>query len=100
MTDEDVNERWRSRGVAAHLLDIGRNGLVDRWRAFVQEVETGYRLGLDDYCNDLDLREVIEAVGLGDDPEIRDLDARLAAQLQDTERRVWVSEYPDAFWIR
>lgn len=100
MIDQEVNRKLRERGVASYLLDAGREGLVSRWRTFVIEIEDGYRLGLDDYCNDLDIRQIIEGVGLGDDPEVKELDRRFAAQMQHTERTVWVSEYPNAFWIR
>jgi hypothetical protein len=72
--------------------------LPERWRRFVDQVELGYPLGLDDYCNDLDLRSMIEAAGLAG--EVEDADRRFRGLLTHTERAVWSSDVPGAFWVR
>ena len=100
MSDAEVNRKLSERGVAAHLRSEGRAGLIQRWRSFIEELESGYRGGLDDYRNDLDLREIIEYVGLGKDDEVVALDDLFRAQIQDQSHRTWKSEYPDAFWVR
>ena len=72
--------------------------LLPEWRRFVEQVEQGYTLGLDDYCNDLDIRSPIERAGLGSEVEVED--RRLRGMLTGTDRAIWSSETPDAFWVR
>ncbi len=48
--------------------------MIERWGKFVAEVERGYRFGLEDYRNDLDLRGIIAMLGL--DAEVGELDRR------------------------
>ena len=62
----------------------------------VEEVEHGYKLGLEDYRNDLDLRGIIGMVGLDD--QVRDLDRRLEDMLTARDKRVWESASSDPFW--
>lgn len=69
--------------------------LVSRWRHFVEQVERGYPLGLEDYRNDLDLRAMLRGV---EDEEVFALDQRLKALLVSTETRVWESAPDDPFW--
>ncbi len=47
------------RGAAAHVVAGGLAGLVAGWERFCGEVERGYALGLEDYLNDLDQRQLI-----------------------------------------
>jgi hypothetical protein len=47
------------RGVRADLVHEGLAGLVDRWTRIVHEVARGYPLTLDDYLNDMDIRDII-----------------------------------------
>lgn len=97
MTDADVQHYLRENGYPEHLVRGGRAGLVRRWREFVEQVERGYSLGLEDYRNDLDLRAIIALAGTEDD-EVRALDTRLRAMLTDTTVRVWESAAGDPFW--
>jgi hypothetical protein len=55
-----VRDYLEKRGCARHLRDGGLEGLVARWESFVDELAGGYALGLDDYLNDLDLRDILE----------------------------------------
>jgi hypothetical protein len=96
MTDPELQEYLRQNGYPEHVWRAGRGGLIERWRKFVGEVEHGYRLGLEDYRNDLDLRAVISLVGL--DPEVRDADSRFRDLLTARDRRVWESAGGDPFW--
>jgi hypothetical protein len=93
-----VRAKLRARGAADYIVREGPEGLLARWREFVDAVESGYRLGLDDYRNDLDIRSLIEAVGL--DAEVPGEDARLRALLAHTDEPVWSSDAPDAFWVK
>ena len=62
----------------------------------MEEVERGYRFGLEDYRNDLDLRGVISLVGL--DAEVRAEDARFEKMLTARRQRVWESAGENTFW--
>ncbi len=64
MTDEEMAAYLRENGYPEHIVRAGRAGLIDRWGKFVAEVERGYRFGLEDYRNDLDLRGIIAMLGL------------------------------------
>lgn len=97
MTDRDVQTYLRDNGYPAHLIREGRAGLVRRWREFVEQVERGYRLGLEDYRNDLDLRGILRQAG-AEDEEVLALDERLKARLQPAQRRIWESAPGDPFW--
>jgi hypothetical protein len=97
MTDEEIQRYLGDNGYPEHIVREGRAGLVRRWREFVEQVERGYRLGLEDYRNDLDVRAILELAG-GKDDEILALDARLRAMLTATTVRIWESAAGDPFW--
>ncbi len=59
-TDDPVRDYLRETGCGEHAVQAGLEGLVESWEKAVRSVEVGYRLGLDDYLNDLDARELIE----------------------------------------
>jgi hypothetical protein len=96
VTDEQIVEYLRANGYPEHLVRAGRAGLIERWRRFVEEVERGYKFGLEDYRNDLDLRGIIALSGL--DVEVRDLDQRFEALLINRTLRVWETAAGDPFW--
>ncbi|HET8550049.1 MAG TPA: hypothetical protein VFL57_18695 [Bryobacteraceae bacterium] len=96
MTDEEVRRYLAENGYPLHVVQAGREGLIRRWREFVEEVERGYEYGLEDYRNDLDLRGVIAMAGL--DHDVADMDKRLAAMLTRTDVRVWESASQHPFW--
>jgi hypothetical protein len=78
-------------------MSAPRVNLVSRWREFVEQVEKGYPLGLEDYRNDLDLRSILRREGV-EDEEVFALDRRLKALLVATNVRVWESAPEDPFW--
>jgi len=84
MTDEEMNTYLRDNGYPEHIVRAGRAGLIERWGKFVDEVERGYRFGLEDYRNDLDLRGIIAMLGL--DEEVADLDRRFQALLTHRDK--------------
>jgi len=96
MTDEQMVSYLRENGYPEHIIRAGRAGLIDRWRKFVESVEHGYRLGLENYRNDLDLRGIIAMLGL--DGEVVELDRRFEAMLTGREKRVWESSTGEPFW--
>ena len=96
MTDEEMTVYLRENGYPELIIRAGRQGLIDRWGKFVAEVERGYRFGLEDYRNDLDLRGIIAMLGL--DAEVADLDHRFEALLSHRDKRVWETSSADPFW--
>jgi hypothetical protein len=101
VNDSEVRAYLRDNGYPEHLVRDGRAGLVRRWKEFVEQVERGYRLGLEDYRNDLDLRGILRQANTeGDleDDEVRALDERLRTLLEPSRRRVWESAPGDPFW--
>lgn len=97
MNDSEVQAYLRDNGYPEHVVRDGRAGLVRRWREFVEQVERGYRLGLEDYRNDLDIRGILRQAGAEDD-EVRALDIRVQAVLKPTRKRLWESAPGDPFW--
>jgi hypothetical protein len=95
--NDAVRKILLERGAAAHVVRGGAEGLIAAWRRFVDQVEAGYPLGLDDYRNDLDVRTLIGAAGLND--EVAGEDARLRRMLVHTDVAVWSSDIPNAFWV-
>lgn len=96
MTDEEMAVYLRDNGYPEHVVRAGRKGLIDRWGKFVAEVERGYRFGLEDYRNDLDLRGIIAMLGL--DADVNHLDRRFEELLIHREKRLWESSAADPFW--
>jgi hypothetical protein len=97
MTDPELLDYLRDNGYPQHVVRGGRAGLVRRWREFVEHVERGYSLGIEDYRNDLDIRGII-ALAKAEDDEVRALDERLRKLLVATEKRVWESAPGEPFW--
>jgi hypothetical protein len=61
MTKTDpVNDFLRQRDCAEHVIKDGLLGLIKNWESVVESVRRGYPLGLDDYLNDLDGRQLLE----------------------------------------
>src|SRR5438445_758944 len=94
MTDAELVEYLRENGYPEHICRAGRAGLLAKWTAFVDAVERGYKQGLEDYRNGLDVRAIIELAGL-DAPAA---DERLRRILTATDTRVWESSPGDPFW--
>jgi hypothetical protein len=96
MTDQEMSAYLRENGYPEHIVRAGRAGLIEGWRKFVAEVEQGYKLGLEDYRNDLDLRGIISMVGM--DAEVSELDKRFEALLIERDKRIWESSAANPFW--
>ena len=97
MNDAQVQEYLRDNDYPEHILKGGRTGLVGRWREFIEQVEHGYSLGIEDYRNDLDVRGIL-ALAEAEDADVHALDARLQKLLTATDVRVWESGPGEAFW--
>ncbi len=96
MTDEEMTAYLRENGYPEHVIRAGRKGLIERWGKFVGEVERGYKFGLEDYRNDLDLRGIISMLGM--DQQVSELDKRFEGMLVEREKRIWESSGADPFW--
>ncbi|MGP0074764.1 MAG: hypothetical protein ACLPWF_22860 [Bryobacteraceae bacterium] len=96
MTDDEMVVYLRENGYPEHLVRAGRAGLIERWAKFVAEAERGYRYGLEDYRNDLDLRGIIAMLGLNF--EVADFDRRFQALLIHQDKRLWETSAGDPFW--
>src|SRR5260370_35686318 len=79
MTDQEMIDYLRENGYPEHIIRAGPAGLIERWRKFVEEVERGYRSGLEDYRKALDIRGILALFELDDN--VRDLDKRFEAPL-------------------
>jgi hypothetical protein len=97
MNKAEIENYLRDNGYPEHIVRGGRDGLLKRWNGFVEAVEHGYSLGVEDYRNDLDVRGIIALAGVEDD-QVRALDDRLKKLLISPQVRVWESLAGDPFW--
>lgn len=97
MSEHSIEQYLADNGYPRHIVEGGRAGLIRRWNEFVTEVEHGYKRGLEDYRNDLDLRMIIQLAG-AEDAEIRQADERLRKLLLPIEKRIWESGPGEPFW--
>ncbi|MEO6528294.1 MAG: hypothetical protein ABIP93_16860 [Gemmatimonadaceae bacterium] len=68
-THDPVVRYLAERGVSTGLRDTGLRGIVARWDALASRA-TRYDLTLDDWLNDLDLRDIIAgAMSVAPEPE-------------------------------
>lgn len=92
-----VTEALRARGVAEHVMQGGLEGLVEAWERFAAALERGYPGGLDEWLNDVDVRDILdEALRAASDDERRALrrrvrlaDRRVRDQLVPAGRCLW-----------
>ncbi len=100
MTANDpVREFLARRGCPEDVVSGGLQGLVADWERSVQQVEAGYPLGLDDYLNDLDGRQLLEdALDVASDIErvtatsrIQAADARMRSGVRPVDECLWGS---------
>lgn len=57
---DPVRDFLKRRGSADHIVRGGLAGLVQTWESVVESVKRGYNLGLDDYLNDMDVRQLLD----------------------------------------
>ena len=82
---DPVQAYLRSQGAPHHVVANGLRGLVENWERVVRVVMEGYQLGLDDYLNDMDGRQMLEnALGVAP-PDVRDL---FLSRVEDADNRV------------
>jgi hypothetical protein len=96
MTEEELIDYLRENGFPEAVVRSGPAALIERWRKFVEEVERGYKSGLEDYRRELDVRGILAMLEMGE--RVKDLDRRLEATLIARDQRVWESSAADPFW--
>jgi hypothetical protein len=95
-----VGEFLRNRGCPEHVIRGGLRGLTESWEEVVRSVEEGYSLGLDDYLNDMDGRQLIDealhSAPAGDKKtflkRIRQADAKMQSLVKPAGRCLWGDE--------
>lgn len=96
-TSDPVRDFLRERGSSPNLIESGLAGLVESWEAVVSAVAEGYTLGLDDYLNDLDVRQLLEeALPLAAATQHQAFTKRL--QQADEQMRQLVAPVPSCLW--
>jgi hypothetical protein len=57
---DPVRDFLKKKGCPPHIIEGGLLGLVQNWEDIVESVKRSYPLGLEDYLNDLDGRQLLE----------------------------------------
>lgn len=98
MSGRDPVRRFlEQRGSPEAVVAAGLPGLIADWEGTVAQIEAGYPLGLDDYLNDMDGRQLLaEALAIVPAPErppaearVRHADARARARLRAVRECLW-----------
>jgi hypothetical protein len=76
---DPVQTLLRARGCPDRIVAGGLNGLAEQWENVVANVTAGYTLGLDDYLNDMDVRQILEDALAVAGPPARRLASRVSA---------------------
>lgn len=100
---DPVRKYLHDSGCGDYIVSGGLAGLVEAWEQVVEAVAQGYHLGLDDYLNDLDTRqllaEVWDVVPPAEQqrwqPRLDEADARIQSFLQPVEQCLWGDEVAD-----
>lgn len=92
---DPVREFLKRRGSAEHVVRAGLPGLVQSWESVVESVKRGYNLGLDDYLNDMDVRQLLDEAFAVAPPEkpyierVRRADESMKRLVQPVSRCLW-----------
>lgn len=100
MTEEQIKKYLRNRGCPRTIWEGGSEYLEVQWKKFVTEVENGYcpNCLIEEYCNDLDTRELIHDIG--HDNEVKEWDERFSAMLTSKHIKHWRTDRNSSydFW--
>jgi len=101
---DPVRDFLRQRGCPDHVIKNGLRGLIENWEEVVESVARSYRLGLDDYLNDLDGRQLLEEVLVVAPKEkraeylerLRRVDERMKTLVEPAGRCLWGDEVAES----
>jgi hypothetical protein len=97
VSDDAVRDLLRARGCPESVVAGGLGGLLEAWAEAVDGAERGWTLGLDDWLNELDARQLLaEALERAAPAERRRAQARLAAL--DERLRAVTERAPRGLW--
>ena len=94
---DPVRQFLEERGSPEDVVAAGLEGLLEDWERTAGQIESGYPLGLDDFLNDLDARQLLdEAIVRASEAErqrleerIRRADARVRAHVRMVGECLW-----------
>lgn len=97
---DPVREYLREKDCATKIIEGGLPGLIENWEDIAASVSEGYALGLDDYLNDMDVRQLIEeslAVATTEqrkaaDARLREADETIKAVIEPAGKCLWGDE--------
>lgn len=100
---DPVREYLQDKGCGEHLISGGFEGLVVAWEKVVAAVVDGYNLGLDDYLNDLDARQLLaeawEVAPVNEQQHyqlrVAAADAQIKSLLEPAAECLWGNEIAD-----
>ena len=97
MEDERITRLLHQRGCPENVVEAGLAGLVTAWEKTAAQVRTGYPLGLDDYLNDMDARQLIDEA-LNAAPDVVDGAARERIAAADRVVRGALAPGDECLW--
>jgi hypothetical protein len=97
MDSQTVKEFLRGRGCPDEVVEAGIEGLLNDWERTIEQVREGYPLGLDDYLNDLDARQLLEEA-LDLVPAARQAAVRERLRALDQRMKLLVTISEDCLW--
>ena len=62
MKEDQVRELLKNLGASDSVVRGGLEGLVSKWERTANELANGYNFDLDNYLNDVDVRQLIDDV--------------------------------------
>ena len=86
---EAVARYMKSRGVSRDLIEDGLEGAIDRWDSIARSAKD-YDFTLDDWLNDMDLRDIIEGSMQAANQAERDSVAKLLAKADERMKKATV----------
>ena len=105
MNENDAIRRFLSeRGCPDDVVEAGLEGLVSGWEHTVGQVASGYPLGLDDYLNDLDGRQLLDealdlapwAAGAALRQRVSEADTRMKSVVVPASECLWGAAVAEA----
>ena len=97
MDPKSDHEFLKAKGAPPHVVKRGLGGLLEDWEKMAASIDQGYELGLDDYLNDLDIRQLLEeALKVVPEGERQKIQGRL--EKADARMRSLTKPAPKCLW--